>query len=150
MGRYRVKYYYLATGLEGRADQRSYGIVEAESTEAAIDLIMEREFGHLTGIDQQWLRSCLTAYPVPPKKKKVKKPKPPPKVHPRCIELNMDAEDGGYFTLGRIALPHGTRMTNDAITAYEAQQTRAEFIPYLLSVLFALGSHNKEKVHGSE
>lgn len=35
MKKYHVTYFYLATGMEGRADKRDYGIVEAESEKDA-------------------------------------------------------------------------------------------------------------------
>jgi len=31
MKKYHVRYYYLATGMEGRADTNDYGIIEAKS-----------------------------------------------------------------------------------------------------------------------
>ena len=42
MARFHVTYYYLATGMEGRADSRDYGIVEAESADEAKDIVARR------------------------------------------------------------------------------------------------------------
>ena len=42
--RYEVSYFYLATGMDGRADKKSYGIVEAYSPDAAIDVVVQREY----------------------------------------------------------------------------------------------------------
>ena len=41
MKRYHVTYYYLATGMEGRADTADYGLVEAASAQEAIKKVME-------------------------------------------------------------------------------------------------------------
>lgn len=58
--RYHVTYYYLATGMEGRADREDYGIVEASSPGEACDNVALRLHPH----DQQtreWVRGCLSA-----------------------------------------------------------------------------------------
>ena len=41
MKRYHVTYYYLATGMEGRADTADYGVVEATTSQEAIRKVME-------------------------------------------------------------------------------------------------------------
>jgi hypothetical protein len=45
MNKYRVTYYYLATGMEGRADTADYGIIEANTSEEAITPV---SYTHLT------------------------------------------------------------------------------------------------------
>jgi hypothetical protein len=42
--RWRVRYYYLATGMEGRPDEEDFGVVEAPSVEAAKDSVAQRKF----------------------------------------------------------------------------------------------------------
>ena len=37
MKKYHVTYYYLATGMEGRADTDDFGIIEANSEDEAIE-----------------------------------------------------------------------------------------------------------------
>ena len=44
MAMYRVKYFYLATGMEGRADERDYGLREANTPEEAIESVVLEEF----------------------------------------------------------------------------------------------------------
>jgi len=39
---FKVSYYYLATGMEGHADQEDYGIVEANSVTQAKDIMLIR------------------------------------------------------------------------------------------------------------
>ena len=39
MKKYHVTYYYLATGMEGRADTQDYGIIYASSKEEAISKV---------------------------------------------------------------------------------------------------------------
>lgn len=38
--KYHVRYYYLATGMEGIADERDFGIIEADSEEAAFEIVV--------------------------------------------------------------------------------------------------------------
>lgn len=38
--KYHVKYYYLATGMEGIADTKDFGIVEADSEEEALEVVV--------------------------------------------------------------------------------------------------------------
>ena len=62
MTQYHVTYRYLATGMEGRPDERDYGVIEAESAEAAKMGIAQRVAESLR--DQQFVASCLRAEPV--------------------------------------------------------------------------------------
>ena len=39
MKQYHVKYYYLATGMEGIADTRDFGLIPADSEEEAFDKV---------------------------------------------------------------------------------------------------------------
>ena len=71
MIRYHVTYYYLATGMEGCADQKDFGIVVAETPDAAKDRVALAEYPTdvLYGPGNQWstrafFRGCLTANPV--------------------------------------------------------------------------------------
>lgn len=60
MSQYQVKFYYLATGMEGRADQCDLGIIEAESKEQAVDKALAT---HYAGSEKDWgfIRGCLSA-----------------------------------------------------------------------------------------
>ena len=58
---YEVRYYYLATGMEGRADERIEGTIRAKTEREAIDKIIEQNYGYYDENSQQWVRSCLTA-----------------------------------------------------------------------------------------
>lgn len=66
---YRVKYYYLATGMEGRADERIYGPIEAASADDACDKVALAQFPldatHADGYSpeeaQRWFRNNLSA-----------------------------------------------------------------------------------------
>jgi len=59
MNRWRVTYYYLATGMEGNPDIRDYGVVSAATAKEACHIIAERETSNLE--DQSWMMSCLSA-----------------------------------------------------------------------------------------
>lgn len=59
--RFHVTYYYLATGMEGIADERDYGIVEAENADEARSIVAKQECRSVK--DQQWMLSCLSAEP---------------------------------------------------------------------------------------
>lgn len=60
MPRFRVRYYYLATGMEGRADEKDYGIVEAWDENDACEIIAKRKYpDNLNG--RRWFRGCLSA-----------------------------------------------------------------------------------------
>ena len=71
MMKFRVKYFYLATGMEGRADERDYGIVEADDATGAIEQIVLRElptdemYGpNNTYSTRDFMRKCLSAVRV--------------------------------------------------------------------------------------
>ena len=44
MKKYRVTYFYLATGMEGMADEEDYGIVEADSGDEAVNKVVLKKF----------------------------------------------------------------------------------------------------------
>jgi hypothetical protein len=65
---WHVRYRYLATGMEGRADQEDHGTVEAATAEEAKDIMSMRQYP--TDImygpgnsysTRQFFRDCLTA-----------------------------------------------------------------------------------------
>lgn len=56
-----MTYYYLATGMEGRADQKVEGYVTALSEKEAIDIIIDRNYSHYNDGEKNWIRGCLTA-----------------------------------------------------------------------------------------
>jgi hypothetical protein len=58
---YHVTYYYLATGMEGQADERDYGIHSANSIEEAINKALDTMDKNLTVREKEWVRGCLTA-----------------------------------------------------------------------------------------
>lgn len=68
---FRVKYYYLATGMEGRADKKDYGVVEASTPKAAKDIVVLREYPEDipygpdgTYSTREFFMHCLSATPV--------------------------------------------------------------------------------------
>lgn len=69
--KFHVTYYYLATGMEGRANERDYGIVAAPTANEAIEQIIDQEYpkDEMYGPNdsystRDWMRSCLRAKPV--------------------------------------------------------------------------------------
>lgn len=60
--RYHVTYYYLATGMEGRADERDYGIVDAPSADEVKNIIAARECKSIH--DREWVKGCPSAKQV--------------------------------------------------------------------------------------
>ena len=64
MPTYHVTYFYLATGMEGIPDERDYGIIEAESKKAAIDLAVEAQHPTASTSTKDWVKGCLTAKEV--------------------------------------------------------------------------------------
>ncbi len=58
MNKYSVTYYYLATGMEGFADTRDYGIVEANTPEEAVDKVIPKDKDPET---KEFIKGCLTA-----------------------------------------------------------------------------------------
>lgn len=59
---FHVTYFYLATGMEGRADRRDYGIVSARTSREAIRKVASRECKSVN--DAHWMEGCLTAKEV--------------------------------------------------------------------------------------
>ena len=73
MPKYHVKYYYLATGMEGHADERDFGIVDENTKEAAIDHVCQTEYPQdiMYGPNnsystREFFRHCLSADEIKP------------------------------------------------------------------------------------
>ncbi len=62
--RWRVAYFYLATGMEGRADRRDYGVVSAATDKEAIQIVVNRECRGEDQATRDWFRGCLSAMEV--------------------------------------------------------------------------------------
>lgn len=62
MYRYHVTYYYLASGMEGNADTKDYGIVWANNSDQARMMIAKQISSNLNDI--AWVMGCLTAKKV--------------------------------------------------------------------------------------
>lgn len=68
MPKYRVTYFYLATGMEGIADTRDYGTVEASNPEEARRKVADKEASLSRSSDwsqkrlSDWMMSCLEAH----------------------------------------------------------------------------------------
>lgn len=67
--KYRVRYYYLATGMEGVADERDYGVFDAGSEKDAIEQAVEKEYpsngySETNTYSRMFLRGCLSATKV--------------------------------------------------------------------------------------
>jgi hypothetical protein len=58
---YHVTYFYLATGMEGHADTRDYGIFYANSEDEAKNKAIIRNHHRMSPSDAAWLKNCLTA-----------------------------------------------------------------------------------------
>lgn len=61
---YQVNYYYLATGMEGIADERSEGTYIAKSKGDAIDQAIMKNYSQYGPSDRNWIRGCLSAEEV--------------------------------------------------------------------------------------
>ena len=69
MTTYRVTYFYLATGMEGQAaDERDFGLVDAETPTEAIDKVVMAEYPEdkMYGPNnsystREFFRGCLSA-----------------------------------------------------------------------------------------
>lgn len=59
MRRYHVTYFYLASGMDGRADTRDYGVVTARNEHEARRKIAEQTCTSVR--DAEWMMGCLTA-----------------------------------------------------------------------------------------
>lgn len=60
---YHVTFYYLATGMEGVADKRDYGVFRAASKDAAQRQVLKTHFPN-NKRDWDWIQGCLTAKEV--------------------------------------------------------------------------------------
>jgi len=63
LNKYYVTYYYCATGMEGIADTKSYGIVRAENSKKAVNIIIDKvmPLPKHSKSARAFLRGCLTA-----------------------------------------------------------------------------------------
>jgi hypothetical protein len=71
MPKFHVKYCYLATGMEGRADEEDFGIVDAETANSAIDRICQVKYPtdimygpNNSYSTREFFRHCLSATPM--------------------------------------------------------------------------------------
>lgn len=68
MKHFRVSYFYLATGMEGHADRRDFGVVDAPDAHTACRTVATRESHADAGYTRQeaidWMMSCLSAEEV--------------------------------------------------------------------------------------
>lgn len=71
MAKFQVKYFYLATGMEGRPDIKDYGIREADTSKEAINQVVMEEFPDNKNMEpdelnsnRRFLRGCLSAKPI--------------------------------------------------------------------------------------
>jgi len=71
MKKFHVTYYYLATGMDGRADQRDYGTVEADTSDEAKEIAAIKEYPEdiMYGHNNSWstrefFKGCLAATEV--------------------------------------------------------------------------------------
>ncbi|MEG9884055.1 MAG: hypothetical protein V6Z86_05475 [Hyphomicrobiales bacterium] len=69
--KFRVKYYYLATGMEGIPEEKDFGVVRAENAEQACSIVADREYPTdvMYGPQDSWsqkdfFKGCLSARPV--------------------------------------------------------------------------------------
>jgi hypothetical protein len=59
---FRVKYYYLASGMDGVADEKDYGIVYATTAQVAKELIAQKHSKNAA--EHKWMLGCLSAKAV--------------------------------------------------------------------------------------
>jgi hypothetical protein len=69
--RWRVKYYYSASGMEGRADEKDFGIVEAPSADEARNKVVLQEYpvdimygANNQSSTREFFRGCLRVTPA--------------------------------------------------------------------------------------
>lgn len=60
MKRFRIKFYYLALGMEGNAETRDYGIILASTATEAMDKFLVEH----PELADDWTRTCLSATEV--------------------------------------------------------------------------------------
>lgn len=72
MNKYKIGYYYHASGMELGPDEEDYGVVEANNREEAIKIVCDREFPKdvMYGPNNQYsmkyfFKSCLHAEQLP-------------------------------------------------------------------------------------
>lgn len=63
MPRYQINFYYLATGMEGRADQQDYGTIDAATPEEAKMKAARERHPNMSEQDIRWVMGCLSAKP---------------------------------------------------------------------------------------
>lgn len=61
MALYHVTYYYLATGMEGHAQREDFGVVEADSPEAAVGKVIDQHYWMQDKATRDFVRGCLSA-----------------------------------------------------------------------------------------
>lgn len=66
--KFHVTYFYLASGMEGMADERDFGVVEANTPEQAKDFVAAREYPtdimygpNNSYSTREFFRGCLSA-----------------------------------------------------------------------------------------
>lgn len=59
--KYEVTYFYLASGMEGNADTRDYGVIEAETPEQAKEIVIASSFTDESQSVKEWFRIGLSA-----------------------------------------------------------------------------------------
>ena len=66
MNWYNVKFYFLASGMDGRAAEDDYGLVQARSKEHAITQVVDNAVatGVVNAHNKDFFRGCLTARKV--------------------------------------------------------------------------------------
>jgi len=96
MPRYHVTYYYLATGMEGIADERDYGEIDAATPDDAIKKMCAREGITNWGLSAKKVKEPVTFQPATAE---VLHYEPIPL---RCYELRFTHDDG-YYALGFFA-----------------------------------------------
>ena len=68
MNLYHVTYYYLATGMDGRADDRDHGYVTASSAADACRIVGDRTYPEAPPKDRTWgLSATLVGGLEPPR-----------------------------------------------------------------------------------
>lgn len=65
MHNYEVTYFYLATGMEGVADTRTYGVFKADDPMEAIELAVNLNHPGSSERDKHWIKGCLSARKLP-------------------------------------------------------------------------------------
>ncbi len=69
MNKYHVTYFYLATGMDGIADTKDHGIVEASTKQEAMEIVAQRTLGDEYKDNLSYRYWGLTAKNISPPKK---------------------------------------------------------------------------------